>query len=146
GSGMPGWVVFWNSLIRLLGFAVVGWLAAEVGRLTRSLERTVQERTGRLQSEVEEHKVTSARLRETLQLFRQVTENITEVFWVTDPAKSRLNYVSRGFERVWGQQRQAVYTNPATWLEGVYSADRQRVANATYTNQITGDYDEQYRV
>jgi len=110
------------------------------------LERAVQEKTGRLQSEMEEHKETAARLRETLELFRQVTENITEVFWVTDPAKTRVNYVSRGFERVWGQPRQAVYTNPATWLDGVHSQDRPRVVHATYTQQIAGDYDEQYRV
>jgi len=143
---MPSWVVYWNSLIRLLGFAAVGWLSAEVGRLTRGLERTVQERTGRLQSEVDEHKETSSRLRETLQLFRQLTENITEVFWVTDPAKSRLNYVSRGFERVWGRPRQVVYTEPGAWLDAVYPADRERVKQAIYTKQITGDYDEEYRV
>lgn len=146
GSAAPNWVVHWNLIIRLLGFGAVGWLAAEVGRLTRSLERTIQDKTGRLRSEMEEHKETAVRLRETLELFRQVTENITEVFWVTDPAKTRVNYVSRGFERVWGQPRQAVYTNPATWLEGVYSEDRQRVVNATYAKQMTGDYDEQYRV
>jgi PAS domain S-box-containing protein len=146
GSTVSTWVIHWNLIIRLLGFGAVGWLAAEVGRLTRSLERTIQEKTGRLQSETEEHKETADRLRETLELFRQVTENITEVFWVTDPAKTRVNYVSRGFERVWGQPRQAVYTNPATWLEGVYPEDRQRVAQATYARQITGDYDEQYRV
>lgn len=146
GSTVSNWVIHWNLIIRLLGFGAVGWLAAEVGRLTRSLERTIQEKTGRLQSETEEHKETADRLRETLELFRQVTENITEVFWVTDPAKTRVNYVSRGFERVWGQPRQAVYTNPATWLEGVYPEDRQRVVQATYARQITGDYDEQYRV
>jgi PAS domain S-box-containing protein len=95
---------------------------------------------------MEEHKETAVRLRETLELFRQVTENITEVFWVTDPAKTRVNYVSRGFERVWGQPRQAVYTTPSTWLDGVYSEDRPRVVHATYTQQISGDYDEQYRV
>lgn len=146
GSTVPNWVVHWNLIIRLLGFGAVGWLAAEVGRLTRSLERTIQEKTGWLQSETEEHKETADRLRETLELFRQVTENITEVFWVTDPAKTRVNYVSRGFERVWGQPRQAVYTNPATWLEGVYLEDRQRVVQGTYSRQITGDYDEEYRV
>ena len=146
GSTMSNWVVHWNLIIRLLGFGAVGWLAAEVGRLTRSLERTIREKTGRLQSETEEHKETADRLRETLELFRQVTENITEVFWVTDPAKTRVNYVSRGFERVWGQPRQAVYTNPATWLEGVYQEDRQRVIQGTYSRQITGDYDEEYRV
>jgi len=147
GAGsVAGWIVHWNLVIRLMGFGAVGWLAAEVGRLTRSLERTIQEKTGRLQSEMEEHKETAVRLRETLELFRQVTENITEVFWVTDPAKTRVNYVSRGFERVWGQPRQTIYTSPATWLEGVYVADRPRVMHATYTQQITGDYDEQYRV
>ena len=140
------WVVHWNLVIRLLGFGAVGWLAAEVGRLTRSLELRIQEKTGRLLSEMEEHKETAVRLRETLELFRQVTENITEVFWVTDPAKTRVNYVSRGFERVWGQPRQNVYTNPGTWLEGVYPEDRPRVAQSTYAQQITGDYDEQYRV
>jgi PAS domain S-box-containing protein len=145
-STPSNWVVHWNLMIRLLGFGAVGWLAAEVGRLTSSLERTIQEKTGRLQSEMEEHKETAVRLRETLELFRQVTENITEVFWVTDPAKTRVNYVSRGFERVWGQPRQTVYKTPATWLDGVYPPDRPRVSHATYTQQITGDYDEQYRV
>jgi PAS domain-containing protein len=91
GSALPNWVIHWNLIIRLLGFGAVGWLAAEVGRLTRSLERTIQEKTGRLLSETEEHKETADRLRETLELFRQVTENITEVFWVTDPAKTRVN-------------------------------------------------------
>src|SRR5215468_7810105 len=103
----------------------------------RKLERTAHERMERLQSEVEEHKETAVRLRETLELFRQVTENITEVFWVTDPAKTRLNYVSRGFETVWGQPRQAVYTAPQTWLNAVYEADRERVTQATYSRQIT---------
>jgi PAS domain S-box-containing protein len=148
-GGAPGvadWVLLWNSIVRLLGFAAAGWLAAEAGGVTRNLERTVQERTSRLQSEVEEHKETGVRLRETLELFRQVTENITEVFWVTDPAKTRVNYVSRGFETVWGQPRQAVYTAPQTWLNAVYEADRERVTQATYSRQITGDYDEEYRV
>jgi PAS domain S-box-containing protein len=144
--GLSGWVIHWNLVIRLLGFGAVGWLAAEVGRLTRSLEVRIEEETGRLQSEMEEHKETAVRLRETLELFRQVTENITEVFWVTDPAKTRVNYVSRGFEQVWGQPRQNVYTNPATWLDGVYLEDRPRVVHATYTQQITGDYDQEYRV
>lgn len=146
GVALPVWVFCWNSMLRLLGFAATGWLAGELGRSTRSLERAVQERAGRLQSEVEEHKETTVRLRETLELFRQVTENITEVFWVTDPAKTRLNYVSRGFETVWGQPRQTVYTSPGAWLAAVCDEDRERVTHATYTRQITGDYDEEYRV
>src|SRR5205807_476173 len=53
GSAIANWVVHWNLIIRLLGFGAVGWLAAEVGRLTRSLERSILENTGRLESEME---------------------------------------------------------------------------------------------
>ncbi|HWQ90470.1 MAG TPA: PAS domain-containing protein [Clostridia bacterium] len=142
----PTWVSYWNSALRLVAFAATGWLAAEVGRLTRRLERTVQERTTLLRGEAEEHKETAVQLRKTLELFRQVTENITEVFWVTDTSKSRVNYVSRGFEKIWGQPRQAVYSSPAVWLAGVHPEDRDRISEATYTKQITGEYDEEYRV
>jgi len=42
GSNLPDWVLYWNSILRLLGFAAAGWLAAEAGGVTRNLERTVQ--------------------------------------------------------------------------------------------------------
>src|SRR5260221_421462 len=45
-SGLSTWVIHWNLIIRLLGFGAVGWLAAEVGRLTRSLELRILEETG----------------------------------------------------------------------------------------------------
>lgn len=143
---LPGWIVYWNSALRIVGFGATGWLAAQAGRLTRGLERTIHERTGRLQNEVAEHKETTVRLRETVDLFKQVTENITEVFWVTDPAKNRVNYVSRGFEKVWGRPRQAIYSCPAIWLDAVHPQDRDRVTQAMYTQQIAGEYDEEYRV
>jgi PAS domain S-box-containing protein len=130
----------------VLGFVIVGWLAAEVGRLTRQLEATVKQRTAGLKQEVEEHKQTSERLERTLQLFRQVTENIAEVFWVTDPLKQRISYVSPEFEKVWGQPRRNVYVSPAAWLEAVHPEDRDRITRATKTKQVSGEYHEEFRV
>jgi PAS domain S-box-containing protein len=146
GGTLPGWIVLLNSVVRLAAFAVIGWLAAEVGTLTRDLERKVQQRTARLQSEVREHKETSELLQETMQLFKQVTENITDVFWVTDPAKTKFHYVSPEFEKVWGESRKSLYVSPSTWLEGIHAEDRERVTGATFTKQVTGEYDEEYRV
>ena len=141
GHGLsPVWVLYWNTVIRLAGFGAAGWLASETARLMRHLERTAEQRTRRLENEVEEHKATATRLREALELFKQVTENITEVFWVSDPAKSRINYVSVGYERVWGQPRQTVYANPNAWLEAIHPEDRQRVIDANSTRQTTGQY------
>src|SRR5207244_9221144 len=128
----PTWIIYWNSIMRLLALGSISWLAGEAGRLTRNLEQSVHERTGRLQSEVSQHRQTNELLSEAIELFRQVTENITDVFWVTDATKSRMEYISPGFERVWGKSCQELYASPILWLEGIHPEDRQRVARAMF--------------
>jgi len=66
----PTWIIYWNSIIRLLAFGSISWLAGEAGRLTRNLEQSVHERTGRLQSEVSQHRQTTELLSEAIELFR----------------------------------------------------------------------------
>jgi PAS domain S-box-containing protein len=146
GPAGLGWSFAGNSLVRLLAFVAMSRLAAEAGRLTRELGRTVEQRTARLENEVEEHKDTVELLRETVQLFKQVTENITDVFWVIAPSKGQVDYVSPAFERLWGESCKTLYASPATWLEGIHPEDRERVNRATFTKQITGEYDEEFRV
>jgi PAS domain S-box-containing protein len=145
-SLLPDWVFLLNSLLRFLAFLAIGWLAAQVGRLTRDLERKIDQRTARLRDEVVEHKETAVRLSETLQLFNQLTDSITEVFWVTDPSRSRFQYVSPEFENVWGETRQSLYVSPGTWLERIHAEDRERVTQAMFAKQILGEYNEEYRV
>jgi PAS domain S-box-containing protein len=146
GPSLPQWIVGWNLLLHWLAFASIGWLASELGRARRGLELIVRERTDLLSNKVEEHKETEQLLREAMQLFRQVTENITSVFWVTDPAKSRVEYVSPEFEKVWGESCRRLYESPSTWLERIHHEDRERVARAIFEKQTIGDYDEEYRV
>ena len=143
---LPRWVVCWNTIVRLLAFAATAALAAKAGQLTRRLERAVKQRTARLQSEVAEHAETAGKLEEMLELFGQVTDNITEVFWVTDVLKSEFKYVSPGFERIWGQPLETLYSSPNTWLEAIHVEDRERVTQAIHTRQVRGEYDEEYRV
>ena len=146
--GMPGmahWALWCNAFLRMLMFAVGGLAASEIGARARNLERSVGERTSWLESEVQRHKETLAQLRDTLQLFRHLTENITEVFWVADPSKSKLNYVSSGYERIFGREREALYSSPEMWLAGIDEADQERVARAMRSNQEAG-FDEEYRV
>src|SRR5262249_2820001 len=59
GASWSGWIFLANSLVRMLVFALFGWLAARVSSQARDLEHTVQQRSIRLQREVEEHKETS---------------------------------------------------------------------------------------
>jgi PAS domain S-box-containing protein len=149
----PAWIVCWNSVVRLLAYGAVAWVSSEVGRLTRNLEQSVREQTSRLQTEtarlqteVSQHKQTAELLNEAVELFRQVTENISDVFWVTDATKSCFEYISPGFERVWGKSCRELYDSPIPWYEGIHPDDRQRVMRATFARQACGDYDEEYRI
>lgn len=146
GPGSSLWVVAGNSVVRLLAFISIGWLAAEVGRSTRDLEQAVVHRTARLQQEVKEHKQTAELLSEATEVFKQVTENIADVFWVTDPSKTQFEYVSPEFENIWGHSCQALYVSPSVWLESIHHEDRERVTRALFSKQVTGQYDEEYRV
>lgn len=140
------WMTAANLLVRLLAFVSIGWLAAEVGRATRELQQTVERKTASLQQEVKEHKQTAELLSEATEVFRQVTENIADVFWVTDVSKTQVEYISPEFEELWGHSLQELYVSPSVWIEGIHPADRDRVTHSMFTNQVTGHYDEEYRV
>ncbi len=85
-------------------------------------------------------------LRESQERFRQLAENIREVFWLTEPAKNQMIYISPGYEQVWGQTCQNLYASPRSWLEAIHPDDRERVLEAALTKQVRGQYDEEYRI
>lgn len=86
-------------------------------------------------------------LRESEARFRQLAENVQEVFWMMDRNLSRVLYVSPMFEKVWGITDEQVYADPEAWLETIFDEDRPRVV-AVFTPQRleAGDFDVQYRI
>lgn len=96
--------------------------------------------------DITERKQVEEQLRQSEERFRQMAESITEVFWMTNPNKSQILYVSPAYEKIWGRTRQSVYEHPTTWLDAVHPDDRQRVKRAVMTQQTLGAYDEEYRI
>jgi PAS domain S-box-containing protein len=93
-----------------------------------------------------ERKAAEDALREGEELLRQVTENIREVFWISDPEKTRILYISPAYEEIWGHTCQSLHASPHSWLEAIHADDRDRVLNAALTTQISGNYNEEYRI
>ena len=60
--------------------------------------------------------------------FRQLAENINEVFWVGSPDWRQVFYVSPAYEREWGRKRSELYQNPMSWLDYVHEDDQLKVA------------------
>ena len=94
--------------------------------------------TARNQAELE--------LRESEERFRQLAENIQEVFWISDVAKNQILYISPAYEKVWGRTCAQLYQHPRSWLEAIYPEDRPRIQHAAETKQALGLYDETYRI
>ncbi len=85
-------------------------------------------------------------LRASEEKFRQFSDHIQQVFWMTDPLQQELIYVSRGYEEIWGRSCQSLYASPADRIEAIHPEDRPRIKEAIRTKQAQGTYDEVYRI
>jgi PAS domain S-box-containing protein len=92
----------------------------------------------------ERHRAVEA-LREKEERFRQIAENISEVFYLSD-LERRIIYVSPAFEAIWGRSVQSVYEAPDSWMEAIPDPDRQAVAQALSVACVTGRFDVEHRV
>jgi PAS domain S-box-containing protein len=85
------------------------------------------------------------RIEEQEKLLRQVAENLREVFWISDTAKQRLEYVSPAYREVWGRDPAELYDNAMGFVEAVHEEDRDWVKREV-ERQAEGNYDVQYRI
>jgi PAS domain S-box-containing protein len=95
--------------------------------------------------EAAERRQAEAALRASEERFRELAENIQEVFWMTDPAKGKMLYVSPAYEAIWGRSRLSLYESPAAWLDSIHEDDRDRIRLAAAA-QARGGYNEVYRI
>jgi PAS domain S-box-containing protein len=114
----------------------------ETGRLLALAEKSRHT----LLSVLEDEKRAGQNLRESEERFREIAANISEVFWMTEPANNKMLYISPGYEMIWGRSCASLYESPETWLEAIHPDDRARVVDATINKQMLGDYDEIYRI
>ena len=84
-------------------------------------------------------------LRESEERFRQLAENISEVFWMTDRAKGEVLYVSPAYETICGRPCQSLLKRPNPFLETIHPDDRPRVY-ATLQSEPEVPYELEYRI
>ena len=145
-TAWKSFIPYWNLMGRTAVFLAVAFILSLVKALNEELETKVEQRTRELSASLLEHQLTEERLRESELRFRQVTESIREVFWVTDTLKNRMLYISPGYEETWGRSCESLYASPHDWIEAIHHEDRDRVRQAVLTKQLSGEYDEEYRI
>jgi len=122
----------------------IHWMACK-GRVFRDDTAKVVRMLGTVQ-DITKRKQTEDVLRESQERFRQLAENIREVFWLTNPEKDRMIYISPGYEDIWGRTCESLYASPRDWLEAILPEDRDKVLQAALTKQAVGEYSVEYRI
>jgi PAS domain S-box-containing protein len=69
----------------------------------------------------------SEALHESEERFRQLAENIAEVFWLVSPDWKQIIYVSPAYEKLWGRSPDALCENPRDWVDAILEEDRDPV-------------------
>jgi PAS domain S-box-containing protein len=97
-------------------------------------------------TDISTRKQREAALRESEERFRQIAENIKEVFWITDPVNNKKLYISPAYREIWGRDPAKIGSLSQSWLGLLHDDDRSRVLEAVTIKQMTGHYDEEYRI
>ena len=88
-------------------------------------------------------------LRESELRFRQLAENLKQVFWLverTDLAASKIVYISPAYEQIWARSCDSLYADPMSWIDAIHPDD-QALASGTLQRQFHGEAtDVVYRI
>jgi PAS domain S-box-containing protein len=118
-----GWHIHEYRLLHENGTYI--WFSAHL-RIVTDLEGNPKELVGCL-FDISDRKQAEVTLLQSEEKFRQLAENIRDVFWMYEIATNQLLYVSPAYEQVWGRSSESLYADINNHLETVHPGDRQRI-------------------
>ena len=114
----------------------------EVGRLEAAFDEMTEAR----RAQEDRRRSIEADLDSQRALFRQMSEVVEAVFWVTEPGEKPFRYVSPAFETIWGFPPERLYEEPDLWKKSIHPSDRARVEESIRRHEEAGRYEETYRI
>ncbi|HEY9691627.1 MAG TPA: PAS domain-containing sensor histidine kinase [Oculatellaceae cyanobacterium] len=85
-------------------------------------------------------------LKESDERFQQVAENIHEVFWLSNPQKSKMIYISPAYQEIWGRTCESLYQKPNSFIDSIHPEDREGFLIQLLQHRLGKYYDATYRI
>lgn len=77
--------------------------------------------------------------------FRQMAENIRDVFFLRDAGTGRVLYVSPAYEEIWGRTCASLYADAESWAEAIHPDDKT-ASDLASLGAFSGEFGLDYRI
>ena len=84
-------------------------------------------------------------LRQSEERFREMADNIAEIFWRMDARTQEITYVNRAYTTITGQDIEALRNGPSAYQELIHPEDRIRILGRLRDLATSGTLDEEFR-
>jgi PAS domain S-box-containing protein/diguanylate cyclase (GGDEF)-like protein len=95
---------------------------------------------------VTEGRRTAESLRISEWRFRQMADNIRDVFFLIDAESLRPLYISPAYEEIWGRSCESGYANPESWTDAIHPDDRASTYEKYKKGMSAGKFEYEYRI
>ncbi|MGA2849353.1 MAG: PAS domain S-box protein [Terracidiphilus sp.] len=96
--------------------------------------------------DITDRKQAEQALQSSEEKFRQLAENIRQVFWMMNFEGTEILYVGPAYEQIWGRTCESLYASPMDWMDAIHPEDRAS-AHETFLKQLQGEsIDSEYRI
>jgi PAS domain S-box-containing protein len=96
--------------------------------------------------EISSRKRAEEALRQSEEKFRQLAENIQQVFYIHDAESFELIYISPAFETIWGIPCSHLYENSYLFIESIHPEDRSCILDQVQTRTQQVISTQEYRI
>ena len=128
----------------MIGGQLVGVMAVFARRLIPQSTRDVLGSVAQNIAVGIQRQLAESQLRASEERFRELAENINEIFFIAGPGGNSIHYVSPGYEQITRRKVAELYNNPHAWLEMIHPDDRPRVEQAM--REDSAGLEQEYRI